>query len=235
MAPRDRDVGEDSTGVSMETRLHRQCLEVLHAKTVRDFVRLSAEFGYSMGVQSMAALVATVHSPALAEARSATSTPPEYLPIFEDQDAYAHAGQADLRDEQASFGLRSGVGAAFHLPRGRHLVLGFQSERRACCDKKARSGVTLGVQEFAAHAQAAAFDLCTPCAPSADDAIPAPSELEALRRSMDGLSDQDVGNAMGISGKDVLLRLQRATAKLGCATKHEAARRAIRPGLVACG
>ena len=221
-------------GVSMETRLHRQCLDVLHAKTVRDFVRISAEFGDSMGFQSMAALVATVHSPGLAEVRSVTNTPPEYLPIFEDQDAYVHAGQADLSEEQASFGLRSGVGVAFHLPRGRHFVLGFNSDKRACCDRKAKLGVTLDVQEFAAHAQAAAFDPRMPCAPDADNSIPAPSELEALRRSTDGLNDQDVGHAMGISDKEVLLRLPRASAKLGCATKYEAAPRAIRLGLVAC-
>ena len=222
-------------GVSMETRLHRQCLDVLHAKTVEDFARISAEFGDSTGFQSMAALVATVHSPGLAKVRSVTSTPPEYLPIFEDQDAYVHAGQADLWDEQASFGLRSGVGVAFLLPRGRHFVLGFNSDKRACCDKKAKLGVTLDVQEFAAHAQAAAaFDLCMPCAPSADNSIPAPSELEALRRSTNGLNDQDVGHAMGISEKEVLPRLKRATAKLGCVSKYEAALRTIRLGLVAC-
>ncbi len=222
-------------GVSMETRLHRQCLDVLHAKTVEDFARISAEFGDSTGFQSMAALVATVHSPGLAKVRSVTSTPPEYLPIFEDQDAYVHAGQADLWDEQASFGLRSGVGVAFLLPRGRHFVLGFNSDKRACCDRKAKLGVTLDVQEFAAHAQAAAaFDLCMPCAPDADNSIPAPSELEALRRSTDGLNDQDVGHAMGISEKEVLPRLKRATAKLGCVSKYEAALRTIRLGLVAC-
>ncbi len=29
----------------MDTQLNRQCLEVLHAKTVKEFVRISAEFG----------------------------------------------------------------------------------------------------------------------------------------------------------------------------------------------
>ncbi len=90
------------------------------------------------------------------------------------------------------------------------------------------------MQEFAAYAQAAAFDLLIPYPLGADRHRPAPGELDALRRSMDGLSDWEVGHAMGISEKEVLLRLRRATAKLGCATKYEAALRAIRLGLVDC-
>ena len=256
--PRARDGGDDITGVSMDTLLHRQCLEVLHARTVKDFVRISAAFGRSMGFQSMGVLVAMVHSPELAEVHSVTDTPPEYRPIFEDEDAgnldpvflhckrssqpiiwnqetYFDAGQGNLWEQQAPFGLRSGIGAAFHLPRNRHFVFGLNSDRRVCCDRKSRLGVSLDVQEFAAHAQAAAFDLCMPYAPGADLAAPAPSELEALRRSMDGLSDRQVGDAMGISEKEVLLRLRRAAVKLGCATKYETALRAIRLRLVSCG
>ena len=71
----------------MNTQLNRHCLEVLHAKTVKDFVRISAEFGISMGFQSMTAMAVMVHAPDLVEVRSVTSTPPEYLPIFEDHDA----------------------------------------------------------------------------------------------------------------------------------------------------
>ena len=242
----------------METRLHRQCLEVLHAKTVKDFVRISGEFGQSMGCHSMAAMVVTSHAPGLAEVRSVTSTPPEYLPIFEDeaagnrdpvflhckhssqpivwdQDTYVAIGEGDLWDEQAAFGLRSGIGVAFHLPRGRHFVFGVDSDRRVCCERKAKLGMTLDLHQFAAYAQAAAFDLCMPYAPSADSTIPAASELEALRRSMDGLSDREIGDAMGISETEVLLRLRRAMVTLGCATRYEAALRAIRMGVVACG
>ena len=241
----------------METRLHRQCLEVLHARTVKDFVRISAEFGRSMGCQSMAAMVVTTHAPGLTEVRSVTSTPPEYLPLFEDeeagsrdpvflhckhssqpivwsQDTYVQAGQADLWDEQAAFGLRSGIGVALHLPRGRHFVFGINSERDVCCERKAKLGMTLDLHQFAAYAQAAAFDLCTPYAPSENSAIPAPGELEALRRSMDGLNDREVADAMGISEMEVLLRLRRAMVTLGCATRYEAALRLIRMGIVKC-
>jgi len=245
-------------GSAMHTQLQRQCLEVLHAKSVKEFVRISGEFGRSMGFHSMGAILATMHAPGLTEVRSVTSAPPEYVPIFEDpvsgdrdpvflhckrssqpifwtQETYVDAGQAPLWDEQAPFGLRSGVGVAFHLPRDRHFVFGLNSDQRSCCDRKAKLGLSLDIQQFAAYAQAAAFDLCIPYARSEDSATPAKSELEALRRSMDGLSDWEVGNAMGISETEVMLRLRRVTATLGCATRYEAALRAIRRGLVECG
>ena len=132
----------------MDTQLNRQCLEVLHAKTVKEFVRISAEFGQSMGFHTMASMVVTDHGPNFSEFQSVTDAPIDYLPTFEDANS---------------------------------------------------------------------------------------ARLDALRRSIDGLSNWEVGQAMGISETEVLLRLRRATTKLGCATKYEAALRAIKLGLVDCG
>ena len=96
-------------------------------------------------------------------------------------------------------------------------------------------GLTLDFQAFTSYAQAAAFDLCIPYEGARDEDVIATGELDALRRSIDGLNDWEVGNAMGISEREVTLRLRRVMAKLGCATKYEAALRAIRLGLVDCG
>ena len=242
----------------MDTLLNRQCLEVLHAKTVKDFVQISGQVAKSMGFHSMGALVVTDHSPHLSEFHSVTNAPAEYMPIFEDpesakldpvtqhckrnataiiwdQHTYVSAGRADLWEHQAAFGYESGIGVALHLPRGRHFMLGFDSDLRSCVSRKARLGLTLDFLQFTAYAQAAAFDLCTPYPNGRSLTCLAPGELDALRRSMDGLSDWEVGNAMGISETEVLLRLRRATTKLGCATRFEAALRAIQLGLVVCG
>ena len=62
----------------------------------------------------------------------------------------------------------------------------------------------------------------------------AKSELDALRRSIDGLSDWQIGRAMGISETEVTLRMRRVATKLGCTTRYEAAIQAIRLGLVDC-
>ena len=121
-----------------------------------------------------------------------------------------------------------------HLPRGKHFALGFDSAERSCVSRRAKLGLTLDFLEFASYAQAAAFYLCLPYAGGRDINTLAAGELDALRRSMDGLSEWEIGNAMSISETEVLLRLQRAMIKLGCVTKYEAALRAIRLGLVAC-
>ena len=242
----------------MQTQLNRQCLEVLHAKTVKDFVRISAEFGESMGFHTMAAMVVTDHSLNLTEFQSVTNAPPDYMPTFEnaeaakldpvtqhckssavpivwDQQTYVGGGRADFWDEQAVFGFQSGVCTAFHLPWGRHFMFGFTSDRPACSVKKNILGLKLDVQLFASYAQAIASDLCAPYAGSRDIRNLAIRELDALRRSADGMSEWEIGRLMGISETEVLLRLRRATAKLGCATKYEAALRAIRLGLISCG
>jgi DNA-binding CsgD family transcriptional regulator len=241
----------------METRLSRQCLEVLHAKTVKDFVRISGEFGQSMGFHTMAAMVVTDHAPSFSEVQFVTNAPPEYLPTFEDigsaktdpvlqhckqfaspivwdQSTYVDAGRGDFWEHQAGFGYQSGIAVATHLPRGKHFALGFDSAERSCVSKRAKLGVVLDFVLFASYAQAAACDFCLPYQQSSDAETLATAELDALRRSMDGLSDWEVGEAMGISETEVLLRLHRATAKLGCATKYEASLRAIRLGLVTC-
>ena len=242
----------------METQLHRQCLEVLHAKTVKDFVRISGELGQSMGFHTMAAMVVTDHSPFLSEFQSVTNAPPDYMPTFEDaqsarldpvsqyckqsslpliwdQKTYVGAGRADFWEQQAAFGFQSGICVAFHLPRGRHFMFGLTSDKQTCAARKAMLGLTLDIQKFAAYAQAAASNLCAPYFQGNNENTLAASELDALRWSMDGLSDWDVGCAMGLSEMEVLLRLRRATTKLGCATRYEAALRAIRLGLIACG
>jgi len=241
----------------METQLSRQCLEVLHAKTVKDFVRISGEFGQSMGFHTMAAMVVTDHGPSVSEVQFVTNAVPEYLPTFEDigaaktdpvlqhcrqfaspivwdQSTYVAAGRTDFWEHQAAFGYQSGIAVAMHLPRGKHFALGFDSDQPFCVSRQAKLGVLLDFVLFASYAQAAACDLCLPYRQSSNAAVLATAELDALRRSMDGLTDWEVGEAMGISETEVLLRLRRATAKLGCATKYEAALRAIRLGLVTC-
>ena len=241
----------------MNTQLNRACLEVLHAKTVKDFVRMSAEFGRTMGFHTMGAVVVTDHSPNFSEFQSVTNAPPDWMPAFEDANSakldpvlqhckrssspivwdrstYVTAGQADLWDHQASFGYKSGIGVAIHLPRGKHFLFGFDSNERNCVSRKAMLGVTLDFLMFASYAQAAAFDLCIPYERVCSESILERGELDALQRSVDGFSDWEIGNAMGISEKEVLLRLQRGMRKLGSTTRYEAALSAIRLGLVTC-
>ena len=114
-------------------------------------------------------------------------------------------------------------------------MYGVDANRKSCGAQKAIQGLASDIREFAAFAQAAAFDLCLPYSrPSTREGTLAKAELDALRRSMDGLNNWEVGRAMAISETEVLLRLRRAIHKLGCTNKYEAALRAIRLGLVDC-
>ncbi len=86
---------------------------------------------------------------------------------------------------------------------------------------------------FAAHAQAAAFELSTPTRPDPGNAWSlAKSELEALRWTMDGMTSWEIGQKMYLSDCDVRLRLQRAMRKLGCGSKYEAVLKGIKLGLL---
>ena len=241
----------------MQIQLNRRCLEVLHAKTVEEFLRISVDFVRALGGHTVAATVVTDHSPSLTEFQSVTNAPRAYLPAFEDmasakldpvsqhckrsfspiawdQDLYVSRGRGDFWEHQSEFGYLSGISVAFHLPRGKHFMFGMDSDLRVLASKKDMRQLESDIHTFAAHSQAAAFDLCLPYPKEIDcDVLPS-GELDALRRSMDGLSNWEVGRAMGISETEVLLRIQRAMQRLGCTTKYEASLRAIKLGLVDC-
>ena len=241
----------------MHPQLRQKCMEVLHAQTVKDYLRLNVEFVQSLGFHTIAATVITDDSPHLTTFQSVTNAPSAYMssfydmesakldpvsqhckrfstPIVWNQTVYADEGRGDFWENQAQFGYRSGVSVALHLPRGRHFMFGVDSDQDKCIPRGQSQNMLSDLCHFAAHSQAAAFDLCLPYSQAADESVLAHSELDALRRSMDGLTDWEVGRAMGISETEVLLRLRRAMKRLGCNNKYEAAIRAIRLGLVHC-
>ena len=157
-----------------------------------------------------------------------------FSPIVWDQDVYVSQGRGDFWEHQAAFGYQSGLSVAFHLPHGKHFMFGIDSDRPTLVSKKELQRLESDVHVFAAHSQAAAFDLCLPYQRRAEPNKLPPGELDALRRSMDGLSNWEVGRAMGISETEVLLRIRRAMHLLGCQNKYEAGLRAIKLGLVDC-
>lgn len=240
----------------MHAQLRDKCIAVLHSRSVKEYLRLNVEFVQSLGFHTVAATVITDHSPNLTTFQSVTNAPSDYMPSFDDMESakldpvsqhckrfstpivwdqavYVAQGRGDFWEHQAQFGYRSGVSVALHLPHGKHFMFGVDSDRAGCIPRGQRQNILSDLCDFAAHSQAAAFDLCIPYQQS-NDAVLAVSELDALRRSMDGLSNWEVGQAMGISETEVLLRLRRAMQKLGCTNKYETALRAIRLGLVHC-
>ena len=241
----------------METQIDRHCNDVLRATSVKEFSRHIASFIQFIGLETVGATVILDHGRGLTEFQSVTNAPAGYLsdfqdiesarldpvsqhckrssaPIVWDQDFYCCKRRADYWERQAAFGLRSGVSVALHLPRGRHFLFGADCDRRTCGDERRRRELCADIKHFASYAQAAAFDLCLPYEQPNDQTKLAKGELDALRWSIDGLCDWEVGRAMAISETEVTLRLRRAMLKMGCASKYEAGLRAIRLGLVDC-
>ena len=143
-------------------------------------------------------------------------------PLIWDQSTYVDSGQARLWERQAPYGYRSGITVGFHLPRGRHFLFGPDSDQARCVSPAQAKQLAEDIQLFAAHAQAAAFELCTSYDPPAHEMSSLTrGELETLRWVMDGMNRWEIGRKMGLSEREVSLRLQRGMRNLGCASSYE--------------
>lgn len=242
----------------MDTQLDRHCMEVLHSKSVSDFLRKIVGFSEDRGFGRVSATVLTEHSPTLKEYQYITNAPADYMPEFEDLGAahvdpvsqhaavhsapllwdrstYVDCGQGSLWERQAPYGYRSGIVVGFHLPRGRHFLFGPDSDQSTCARPSGTRQLVEDFHVFAAHAQAAAFELCIHYDPPAHvQTSLTPGELEALRWVMDGMTNWEIGRKMDLSEWDVKLRLHRVMRKLGVASKYEAVLKGIRLGLIEC-
>lgn len=238
------------------TSFNQKCLEMLHSQSVKEFSKRLFTFTENLGFSTVAAMVITDHSPTLTEFQTVTNAPAAYLGEFENLElgridpvsqhckrsnapivwgrrTYAAPREQELWQRQAEFGIRSGVAVAMHPGKCRHFMFGADWNYDNCASVPHFRRLSQDLLEFAAHAQAAAFELSQP-APSLPDSSQLLSrrELDALSRSMDGHTSFEIGAALSISERHATLLLQRAMKALGCATKYEAVLRAIRLGLI---
>lgn len=235
---------------------NQKCLEMLHSQSVKEFSKRLFAFTEDLGFSTVAAMVITDHSPTLTEFQTVTNAPTAYLgdfenlelgridpvsqhckgsnaPIVWDRRTYASPREQDLWQRQAEFGIRSGIAVAMHPGRSRHFMFGADWKHDNCRNVPHFKRMSYDLLEFAAHAQAAAFELCQPPPPLPDTSkLLSRRELDALSRSMDGNTSWEIGAAMSISERHATLLLRQAMKALGCATKYEAVLRAIRLGLI---
>lgn len=153
-------------------------------------------------------------------------------PILWDQGTYLKHGVADKWEEQASFGYRTGVGMALHLPDGKHFMLAVDRDQPMPGDPTELTRIVADLQLFAVHAQDAALRLLVPVSPLSDLPQLTARELEALRWTMDGKTAWEVGAILGISERTAVLHVNNAMHKLGCTSKHQAVIKALRLGLI---
>lgn len=154
------------------------------------------------------------------------------LPIFWDQRTYTVAGAGDLWEEQAAWGYRSGIILAMHLAHGRHFLLGVDGPDDMPEAVDARTQLVAELQLMAVYSQDSALRLLQ--APDLREPAPALTmrERDVLAWTLEDKSAWVVGRLLNISEHTVAFHLKNAMKKLGCATKHSAAAKAARLGLI---
>ncbi len=151
------------------------------------------------------------------------------VPVIYDQNLYVREAAADLWEEQAQFGYRSGISVALHLPGQRHFVLGLDRET-ALPRSEAKLMRMLGdLQLLVVHAQETALRLYGK--PLTDVAL-SPKEQLILRMTMQGKSAKVIGAEIHSAEATINFHLQNARVKLGVTSKHQAVLKAQSLGLI---
>ena len=157
-----------------------------------------------------------------------TSTPFVY-----DQSLYIEENAADLWEEQAAYGFRTGISMALHMPAGRHFLLGVDREEPLPTEDTALTRLLADLQLLAVFAQETAVRVLLP------EAAPLPPlphltarEREVLQWTREGKSAWAVGQILAMSEHTVNYHLRNAMRKLAVSSKHMAILKAISVGLI---
>lgn len=242
--------------ISEEPVLSQDFTSVLRAASCDELRARVVSFATRLGFDTVSATTVVDHFGAESEFITMHNTPASYLAIFEDhgkghrdpvmqhcryqgvpiiwdQQTYAAAGQGEMWEMQAQFGYRTGIALAIHLPRGLHFFLGVDRDQALPTDSAELTRLTANLHLFAVHAQDAALRLLLPEAkPERDPPALTSRELECLRWTTEGKTSWEIGRILGISEHTVIRHVNNAAHKLGCATKHQAALKALRLKLI---
>ncbi len=161
--------------------------------------------------------------PVLKRLRTAT------IPFVYDQALYVAEGAADLWEEQAVFGYRTGISMALHLPDGIHFLLGVDRANPLPESNDELTRLMADLQLLAVYAQETAIRVLMPADPMASGAVPhlTPREREVLAWTKEGKSAWAVGQILSMSEHTVNYHLRNVMRKLGVASKHLAILRAM--------
>ncbi|MGE4051157.1 MAG: helix-turn-helix transcriptional regulator [Piscinibacter sp.] len=154
------------------------------------------------------------------------------VPFIYDQDLYVDEGAADLWEQQAAHGYRTGIAVALHLPGHRHFLLGVNREEALPREDEQLTRMLADLQFLAVHAQDAAQRLLVPPDTELDSPHLTPRELDILRLTRDGKSAWVAGQILGISEHTVNFHLRNIQRKLNTTSKHQAVLVAMRHGLI---
>lgn len=154
------------------------------------------------------------------------------IPFFYDQALYVREHAADLWEEQAQHGYRTGVSVALHLPDHAHFLLGVDRDEPLPSDGPGLTRLFADLQLLAVHAQHAATHLLRPPKVIPDLPPLTPREMECLHWTYAGKTTWEIGQILGISESGAGFHIRSIIAKFGCSSKHQAVLLALRRGLL---
>lgn len=229
-------------------------LRVWEAQTVEEFKKEVIGFGRALGFDTVSAMYVVDHSRTHTEFFNVENIPGGYhqtfhnsvayrrdpvmqhckhssIPVVWNWETYHRRGQVAMWEEQAAFGIKTGIALALHLSGDRHLSFGVDRDQPLEHRAERLTLTVAEVQLFAVHAQEAANRIYAPLSIDGLAKALSPRELEALRWTMDGKTAAEVGELLNISTRTAVFHLRNAPAKMGCKGKHQAVLTAIRLGL----
>lgn len=239
----------------MDKLLESECLPVLEVRTLDELHAQLLRFTASLGFDFFSAMAVVDRAPGESEFLAIDNAPVAYrgllrdlslgkidpvmqhckqrsVPIVWDQSTYVRANRAYKWEAQARFGYRCGIAMAVHLPNGRHFSLGLDRHQPLPDNPGKVTRMVASLQLFAAYAQEAAMPILAPSAGVPSDPGLTHRELESLRWTLEGKTAWEVGRILGIAENTVIRHTHHAAQKLGCTSKHHAAVKALRMGLI---
>ena len=153
-------------------------------------------------------------------------------PFFYDQSFYVDAGAADLWEEQAMYGFKTGIAVSLRTQGNTQFLLGFDRGEPLPTQDERRTRLLADLMLVAVHAQDAACRLLQPGKPSGSAPVLTKRELEILKWTAAGKTAWEVSRLLGISVHTVTYHMRRILAKLDASNKHKAVLNAMAQGII---
>lgn len=154
------------------------------------------------------------------------------LPVMYDQAFYVKAGAAQLWENAAPYGYRTGISVSLRLSTHLQFVLGLDRERALPRNGDRVTRMLADLQMLAVHSQDAAQRFLVPTTAAPSTPSLSPRELEVLRWTREGKTAWEAGQLMSISEPTVKYHLKNILVKLDATSKHVAVLKAISMGLI---
>lgn len=151
------------------------------------------------------------------------------VPVIYDQDLYVREGVADLWEQQAPFGYKTGIAVTLHLPGSRRFVMSMDREAPLPAGDNDRMVRMLGdLQLLTVHAQTAAMRLLS----ETTEITLTPREQLVMQLTIAGKGNKEIARELNTSPDAVKFHITNIMKKMKTNKRLVAAQKAQALGLV---